>query len=102
MRQITGEHAQWRRLTLCGHAVVYLVGLMVVGVNGELTYAVAVTWALALAATLVVGVMLLAFRGARKQGGVVVGTLVASVFELVLSIAMALIWLRAHPGWELS
>lgn len=92
------------RTTIGVHGVLFMAGLAVIfGVDGGPGYAVDVVWAGALASTALLGLAGAVVSGTRAQAtGVLVGTVVASLVEIIVSIAIALIWLHFNPDFELS
>ena len=91
------------RGALAIQAVLYAVGLAAWALKNDLAWAVVVYWFIALVASLSAGLGLCLIPSTRRMGGgVVVGTLVAAVVELVTTAVVWGIWLSAHPGWQLS
>ena len=97
------EIARWTWKSLVAHASLYLTGLGVWALETDLAYPVALWWLLALGIGLLAGLALLLAASTRKMAaGILRGTAIALVIELLVTAAVWGLWLAAHPGFELS
>jgi hypothetical protein len=97
----TAVDGPWGRRTLIFHAVSFVIPAMIAWTStlNEVVYLPLI----ALGATLLVGLALLASQRSRRLGGRVIGaTVLAFVLEIVIAVALVNAYSSQNPDWDLS
>jgi hypothetical protein len=93
--------AGWGAVTVLINLVLFSIPAFT-ALTSTLT-ATAIIPLIALPVSLVIGAALLVPRASRRAGGrIIIGTVVAAVLEVALTIALVVAYSAANPTWDLS